>query len=67
MGGCISLAILSRPSLLTDAARTEEGVVRIGEDVVRYTVFKEEIGAVTCNMCGPAGDKFVNKAICCSY
>jgi hypothetical protein len=55
-----------RPSLLTDGSRTE-GNVRIGVDLVGYTISREDTGVVTFNLCGKEGDEFVNKTVCASY
>ena len=59
-------SIILRPSLLTDGARTE-GQVRLGEDVVGYTISREDVGVITFKLCGREGDQYVGKAICCSY
>ena len=45
----------------------KEGEVGLGENVVRYTLSREDTEAVSFNLCGRAGDEFVNEAICCSY
>jgi len=58
--------ITLRPSLLTDGSRTE-GNVRIGVDVVGYTISREDTGVVTFNLCTKEGDEFVNKTVCASY
>jgi hypothetical protein len=58
--------ITLRPSLLTDGSRTE-GNVRIGVDIVGYTISREDTGVVTFNLCGKEGDEFVNKTVCASY
>lgn len=58
--------ITLRPSLLTDGSRTE-GNVRIGVDIVGYTISREDTGVVTFNLCAKEGDEFVNKTVCASY
>jgi hypothetical protein len=44
-----------------------EGQARIREDVLAYTISREDTGIVTFNLCGKQGDEFINEAICASY
>jgi NAD(P)H-binding len=64
--GVYSEAIILRPSLLTDGGKAEESV-RVGEDVMGYTISREDVGIVTFKLCRKEGDQYVGKAICCSY
>ena len=38
----LSEIVLYTSSLLTDCARTEEGIVRIGRDIVEYPISRED-------------------------
>jgi len=59
-------SISLRAGLLSDGARTE-GKVRVGKDVVRYTISREDVGVISFKLCGTEGDQYVDKTICCSY
>jgi hypothetical protein len=58
--------ITLRPSLLTDEPRTE-GKVRLGVEVVGYTISREDTGVAIFNLCGKEDKEFVDKTVCASY